>query len=131
MTAWGETSLKDLDRGPALDRDARAIDVAAESLASPEMIATTLRAGAVLIVLFQTAYLFLDMNLPAGAGRATLPLHLVNIATGVLGFFLALTPMGRRHWRALTFGAATVVLFASTGLSVISGRNEPFYLQVI
>ena len=91
MTAWGETSLKDLDRGPASDRDARAIDVAVESLASPEMIATTLRAGAVLIVLFQTAYLFLDMNLPAGAGRATLPLHLVNIATGVLGFFLALS----------------------------------------
>ncbi len=131
MTAWGETSLKDFDRGPVSDRDARAIDIAQESLASPEMIATTLRAGAVLIVLFQTAYLFLDMNLPVGAGLATLPLHLVNIATGVLGFFLALTPMGCRHWRALTFGAATVVLFASTGLSVISGRNEPFYLQVI
>ena len=92
---------------------------------------TTLRAGAVLIVLFQTAYLFLDLNLPPGVGRATIPLHLANIATGIIGFFIALTPMGRRHWRALTLWAATVVLFSTTALSVISGRNEPFYLSVV
>ena len=95
------------------------------------MIATTLRAGAVLIVLFQTAYLFLDLKLPAGVSMATLPLHLANIATGAIGFFMALTPMGRRHWRVLTLWGATVVLFSSTALSVISGRNEPFYLQVV
>ena len=92
---------------------------------------TTLRAGSVLIVLFQTAYLFLDMNLPPGVSRATLPLHLANIATGVIGFFMALTPMGRRHWRVLTLWAVTVVLFSTTALSVISGRNEPFYLSVV
>ena len=102
-----------------------------EFLSSPELMVTTLRAGAVLIVLFQTAYLFLDMNLPPGVNTATLPLHLANIATGAIGFFMALTPMGHRHWRALTLWAVTVVLFSTTALSVISGRNEPFYLSVV
>ena len=49
----------------------------------------------------------------------------------MIGFFIALTPMGRRHWRVLTLWAVTVVLFSSTALSVISGRNEPFYLSVV
>ncbi len=92
---------------------------------------TALRAGSVLIVLFQTAYLFLDLNLPPGISLATLPLHLTNIATGAIGFFIALTPMGRRHWRMLTLWGVTVVLLSSTALSVISGRNEPFYLSVV
>ncbi len=116
MTAQGKTSLNNLDD---------------QSIASPELIATTMRAGAVLIVLFQTAYLLLDMTLPAGLSMATLPMHLVNIATGFVGFFIALTPLGRRHWRAMTLWAVTVVLFSSTALSVISGRNEPFYLQLV
>ena len=98
---------------------------------APELMVTTLRAGSVLIILFQTAYLFLDMRLPVGVSVATLPLHLTNIATGVIGFFMVLTPMGRRHWRALTLWAVTVVLFSTTALSVISGRNEPFYLSVV
>ena len=42
-----------------------------------------------------------------------------------------LTPLGRRHWRVLTLWAVTVVLFSTTALSVISGRNEPFYLSVV
>src|SRR5579862_2665253 len=104
--------------------------VSGEFPASPELMVTALRAGSVLIVLFQTAYLFLDMRLPA-VGMATLPLHLTNIATGVIGFFMAMTPFGRRHWRMLTLWAVTVVLFSTTALSVISGRNEPFYLSVL
>ena len=105
--------------------------ISGEFRRSPELMVTALRAGSVLIVLFQTAYLFLDMNLPPGVNVATLPLHLANIATGVIGFFMALTPMGRRHWRVLTLWAVTVVLFSTTALSVISGRNEPFYLSVV
>jgi signal transduction histidine kinase/CheY-like chemotaxis protein len=96
-----------------------------------EFTVTTVRAGAVLIVLFQTAYLFLDLGLNQGLSIATLPLHIANIATGVLGFFIALTPMGRRHWRTLTLWAVSVVLFSTTALSVMSGRNEPFYLSVV
>jgi signal transduction histidine kinase/CheY-like chemotaxis protein len=129
MIARGKISLADRGRVPS--EDGAAIDLSDESIASPELIAITIRAGAVLIVLFQAAYLFLDMALPAGVSMATLPLHLVNIATGAIGFFMALTPMGRRHWRAMTLWAVTVVLFSSTALSVISGRNEPFYLQVV
>ncbi len=102
-----------------------------EFAVSPELVARTVRAASVLIVLFQTAYLFLDLNLPPGVNVATLPLHLANIATGVIGFFMVLTPMGRRHWRALTLWAVTVILFSTTALSVISGRNEPFYLSVV
>jgi signal transduction histidine kinase/CheY-like chemotaxis protein/HPt (histidine-containing phosphotransfer) domain-containing protein len=105
--------------------------VSGEFPASPELMVTALRAGSVLIVLFQTAYLFLDMRLPVGVSMATLPLHLTNIATGAIGFFMAMTPFGRRHWRMLTLWAVTVVLFSTTALSVISGRNEPFYLSVI
>jgi two-component system, sensor histidine kinase and response regulator len=131
MTAWGETSFSDRDRAAAHENGAEPMELSDEIIASSELIATTIRAGSVLIVLFQTAYLFLDMNLPAGVSLATLPLHLVNIATGVIGFFMALTPMGRRHWRVLTLWAVTVVLFSSTALSVISGRNEPFYLAVV
>ncbi len=127
----GETPLKTLDDADAPREDAGSADIPDEFFASPELIATTIRAGSVLIILFQTAYLFLDMTLPAGVNVATLPLHLANIATGVIGFFLALTPMGRRHWRVLTLWGVTVVLFSSTALSVISGRNEPFYLQVV
>ena len=110
---------------------APSLNVSGEFPAAPELILTTLRAGSVLIVLFQTAYLFLDMRLPAGVGIATLPLHLTNIATGVIGFFMALTPFGKRHWRMLTLWAVTVVLFSTTALSVMSGRNEPFYLSVV
>jgi two-component system sensor histidine kinase/response regulator len=131
MTAWGGTSLRGPGRGSDAENIAGSMDISDEFIASPELIATTLRAGAVLIVLFQTAYLFLDLKLPAGVSMATLPLHLANIATGAIGFFMALTPMGRRHWRVLTLWGATVVLFSSTALSVISGRNEPFYLQVV
>ena len=96
-----------------------------------EFTVTTVRAGAVLIILFQTAYLFLDFGLTPGLSIATLPLHLANIATGALGFFIALTPLGRRHWRTLTLWAVGVVLFSTTALSVMSGRNEPFYLSVV
>src|ERR1700719_2658820 len=65
---------------------------AAPDLFSEELTVTTLRAGAVLIVLFQTAYLFLDLGLERGLNVATLPLHLANIAVGVIGFFMVLTP---------------------------------------
>ena len=131
MTAWGETSLADNGRIVAFEESGGLSGVSDEFVASPELMVTALRAGAILIVLYQTAYLFLDMNLPAGVSRATLPLHLTNIATGAIGFFMALTPLGRRHWRALTLWAVTVILFSSTALSVISGRNEPFYLSVV
>jgi signal transduction histidine kinase/DNA-binding response OmpR family regulator len=131
MTAWGETTLEDRISVEASDSGTAPMDMGDEFFASPELIATTIRVGCVLIVLFQTAYLFLDLKLPTGVSLATLPFHLVNIATGAIGFFIALTPMGRRHWRVLTLWAVTVVLFSSTALSVISGRNEPFYLSVV
>jgi signal transduction histidine kinase/CheY-like chemotaxis protein len=115
----------------APEEGAVSTSVAGEFASSPELMVTTLRAGSVLIVLFQTAYLFLDMRLPVGVSVATLPLHLTNIATGAIGFFMALTPMGRKHWRVLTLWAVTVVLFSTTALSVIAARNEPFYLSVV
>src|SRR5271166_4384119 len=127
MTASGEKALQGQDYAPAASKNgAGLMGISGEFPASPELIVTTLRAGSVLMVLFKTAYLFLDMNLPPGVNVATLPLHLANIATGAIGFFMALTPMGRRHWRALTLWAVTVVLLSTTLLSEISGRNEPF-----
>ena len=96
-----------------------------------ELTITTLRAGAVLIVLFQTAYLFLDLGLQSGLNVATLPLHLANISVGVIGFFMALTPFGRRHWRILALGAISVLLLSTTALSVMAHRNEPYYLSLV
>ena len=131
MTASGDKPQQANDNIAQPDRGTSATGSYGEFSSSPELMVTTLRAGSVLIVLFQTAYLFLDLNLPAGLSIATLPLHLTNIATGAIGFFMALTPLGRRHWRVLTLWAVTVVLFSTTALSVISGRNEPFYLSVV
>ncbi len=130
-TASAEKPLQGPDHAVASEDGAGSIGISADLAVSPELMVTALRAGSVLIVLFQTAYLFLDMNLPPSVNVATLPLHLANIATGVIGFFLALTPMGRRHWRVLTLWAVTAILFSTTLLSVISGRNEPFYLSVV
>ncbi|HLI80601.1 MAG TPA: histidine kinase dimerization/phospho-acceptor domain-containing protein, partial [Candidatus Binataceae bacterium] len=131
MTASSEKESQAQEQAAASEDGALSVNSSGEFPPAPELMVTTLRAGSVLIVLFQTAYLFLDLNLPVGVSIATLPLHLTNIATGIIGFFMVLTPMGRRHWRALTLWAVTVVLFSTTALSVISGRNEPFYLSVL
>jgi signal transduction histidine kinase/DNA-binding response OmpR family regulator len=130
MTASEEKLVQGKESRAAIEPRAANVSLPADS-ASPELMVTALRAGSVLIVLFQTGYLFLDLNLSPGVTIATLPLHLVNIATGMIGFFMAMTPTGSRHWRALTLWAVAVVLLATTGLSVISGRTEPFYLSVV
>jgi len=131
MTAFGQTSLQNREHQTAATNGASLPSASGDLSSSSEAMVAAVRAGSVLIVLFQTAYLFLDLHLPPGIGRATIPLHLTNIATGVIGFFMALTPMGRRHWRMLTLWAVSAVLLSSTALSLMSGRNEPFYLSVV
>jgi signal transduction histidine kinase/CheY-like chemotaxis protein len=98
---------------------------------SPELLVTTLRVGFILIVLFQTAYLLLDAHLAGRVILAAVLLHLAIIAAGGIAYLLTFAQVGRQHWRGLTLCVATVVLLLTSGLSVMSGRNEPFYLSLL
>jgi signal transduction histidine kinase/DNA-binding response OmpR family regulator len=130
MTGSGDKPLGSYHPA-ATESAAGSSSLAGEFSASPELIVNILRSGTILVALFQTAYMLLDLNLSPALFRAALPLHLAIVVTAAIGFVATLSSTGRRHWRALAFWMITVVLFSTTALSVVSGRPEPFYLAVV
>ncbi len=98
----------------------------------PDRIAvTTIRAGSLLVVLFQTAYLLIDLSHGRVFNPTVFILHLANIAGGVVGLLWTLKFIGHRHWRELAFGTISWLIFSTALISLMSGRSGSFYLSVV
>ncbi len=88
------------------------------------------RAGALMIIAFQLAYLEWDLSvwptLPAGV----MAYHVGNILVGFVA--LGLTFLGRawpaRHLRALTFWTGAAVIAGMTRISQLTGASEPLFV---
>jgi PAS domain S-box-containing protein len=93
-----------------------------------------LRAGAVLIILFQLAYLGFDIFLqPALVGPAVVAMHLLAILGGcaALGYTFARTHVRMRwlhaQWRLTVFATCILVVGAMTALQLLTHQTEIFY----
>jgi two-component system, sensor histidine kinase and response regulator len=91
------------------------------------------RAGALIIIVFQFAYLAWDMSVWRVLPVGLMACHLGNILVGFVG--LGLTFMNRswpvRHFRALAFGTCTAVIAGTTRIAMITGISEPLFVACI
>ena len=72
------------------------------------------RTGAALVVLFELIYAAEHHYASASTFDATLKLHLINIAIGVLFFLSSFTIAMPRYWRQLALSVCTALLVSTT-----------------
>jgi len=91
------------------------------------------RAGALIIIVFQFAYLAWDLSvwgiLPAGL----MVCHVGNILVGFIGLGLTFVdrPWPVRHFRAIAFWTCTVIIAGTTRITMITGVSEPLFVACI
>ena len=121
----GEAStLRELERS-------RARNTLFDSPVVDENVIGLLRAGAVLIVFFQLVYAAEHRYTSASTFDATLSLHLINIAIGVVFFLLTFTAAMPRYWREIAIFVCTALLVSTTAIGAESMRIEPLFVSVL
>ncbi len=89
------------------------------------------RTGAALVVLFELIYAAEHHYASASKFDATLKLHLINIAIGVLFFLSSFTIAMPRYWRQLALSVCTALLVSTTSICTTSGRVEALFVSVL
>jgi PAS domain S-box-containing protein len=89
------------------------------------------RTGAALVVLFELIYAAEHHYASASTFDATLKLHLINIAIGVLFFLSSFTTAMPRYWRQLALSVCTALLVSTTAICTTSGRVEALFVSVL
>ncbi|MGD0074894.1 MAG: response regulator [Candidatus Binataceae bacterium] len=87
------------------------------------------RAGALLIVAYQLAYLKTDLALPHPASAYLVPVHLFSLLIGLTGFALSCTRSGMRRWQALAFAICGILVVTTTWISLITLETEPLFVS--
>jgi PAS domain S-box-containing protein len=90
-----------------------------------------LRGGAVLIVVFQLAYLADDFAPSSATFAATRDLHLLNVLIGLLAFAATFTPLMRRFWRKVCVATCVGLIVSTTLIGIASGAFEPLFISII
>ncbi len=101
--------------GEALNRDRRRL----------------LRAGAILIVLFQIAYAAERLVSSPSAFKETELLHLLNIAIGILAFAATFTPLVSRFWREACVAVCAGLMISTTKIGIDSATFEPLFIWIV
>jgi PAS domain S-box-containing protein len=123
-----------LDTGDASAR-AQAEATAQDRLAPTDEVAPSarllLRGGAVLIVIFQAAYLAEDFTVSPAIYAATRNLHLLNIVIGVLTFAATFTRLVPRFWREVCVAICAVLIVSTTMVGMESASFEPLFVSIV
>ena len=101
--------------GEALNRDRRRL----------------LRAGAILIVLFQIAYAAERLVSSPSAFKETELLHLLNITIGILAFAATFTPLVSRFWREACVAVCAGLMISTTKIGIDSATFEPLFISIV
>ncbi len=96
-----------------------------------ENIVRLWRTGAILVVFFELIYAAEHHYHSASTFDATLRLHLVNIAIGVLFFLSSFTAAMPRYWRQLALSVCTALLVSTTAICTTSTRVEALFVSVL
>jgi PAS domain S-box-containing protein len=100
------------------------------ALAIESNIRDLLRAGGLLIVLFQVMY-FGEQRFSAPASfEIALRFHLFNIAIGGLLFLLTFTRLIPRFWRESCVIACATIMISTTAIGIDSTRFEPLLITI-
>jgi PAS domain S-box-containing protein len=102
-----------------------------DSRVADEKFVDLLRAAAVLIVFFQLVYAAEHRYTSPSTFDATLGLHLVNIAIGVMSFLLSFTRAMPRCWRQIAVFVCGVLLVSTTAICADSMRIEPLFVSAL
>jgi PAS domain S-box-containing protein len=90
-----------------------------------------LRAGAVLIVLFQVCYTFEDFASSPATFSTTRDLHLFNVLIGVLAFASTFTGLVPRFWREACVAICAALLASTTKIGIDSKNFEPLFISIV
>ena len=96
-----------------------------------EKIVRLWRTGAILVVFFELIYAAEHYYHSASTFDATLRLHLVNIAIGVLFFLSSFTAAMPRYWRQLALSVCIALLVSTTAICTTSTRVEALFVSVL
>ncbi len=86
-----------------------------------------LRAGAVLVVIFQLAYLVENFS----SFPATRGLHLLNVFVGLMAFVATFTDLVRRHWREGCVAVCVILILSTTRIGIDSRAFTPLFISIV
>lgn len=115
--------------GSALQADAR--DTLAITSGLNLRVRALLRAGAVLIILFQLAYAAEDFALTPSIFAATRTFHLLNILIGLAALVATFTTLVRRFWRQCCLAVCTGLILSTTQIGIASHTFEPLFISIV
>jgi hypothetical protein len=118
-----ETDDDRYDSPPPIDRfDSQELDF--------DRVLKVSRSGALLIIVFQVAYLLWDRSIWIVLPTGIMAFHGLNIAVGCSAFALSFSKRTwlERHWRALAFCSCAAVIAGTTGISVLTGTSETLFV---
>ncbi|MGC1400504.1 PAS domain S-box protein [Candidatus Binatus sp.] len=102
-----------------------------DSQVADEKFVGLLRTGTVLIVFFQLVYAAEHRFTSPSTFDATLSLHLINIAIGVMSFLLTFTRAMPRYWRQIAVFVCSALLVSTTAICADSMRIEPLFVSTL
>jgi PAS domain S-box-containing protein len=106
-----------------------ATELLEELSGSAPRVRALVRIGAICAILFESAFLY--QKIGSADLERTLPLHLFNVALGMVLLGFALSPWFGRYWRGLTVAACAALMASTSALGVVSGRFEPVFVTVV
>jgi PAS domain S-box-containing protein len=106
-----------------------ATELLEELSGSAPRVRALVRIGAICAILFESAFLY--QKIGSADLELTLPLHLFNVALGMVLLGFALSPWFGRYWRGLTVAACAALMASTSALGVVSGRFEPVFVTVV
>ncbi|MFZ0680619.1 PAS domain S-box protein [Candidatus Binatus sp.] len=124
LSAEASTTLDALAR-------ARSRSTLSSSQVVNENIVRLWRTGALLVIFFELIYAAEHYYASASTFDATLRLHLVNIAIGVLFFLSSFSLAMPRYWRQLALSVCTALLVSTTVICTTSMRVEALFVSVL
>lgn len=87
------------------------------------------RAGAVFVVFFESAYLYEALGSPLIP--RLLPFHLLNLGLCLTIMAAALWPGEFRHWRGLVLTTCAAMMASTSAICTITGHFEPLFITVV
>lgn len=92
--------------------------------------ALMLRVSAVVIFVFQTAYLLNELNSP-NSRPATAGLHLFNAGVTCLAFGISLNAWLVRYWRGIVLAMCWAVIGGTAAINVIRNEDVPLFIVAL
>jgi PAS domain S-box-containing protein len=109
------------------------IDFDANLQLERELALKLVRAGALIIFVFQLVYTVLDLHYaPVSLTQSVIALHLLNVAAGVAGLFVTYIPSPRvaRQWAAIALAMCASTVAGMVCLSLLTGAVIPMYISL-